>query len=292
MWIIYSFLSAGLETVRDVLGKKSSLKTDEYLTAFGAQFFGMLLLLPVLLIIGIPEVKPLFWWATLGGAITIPLGNILYMRAVKLSPISLVVPMLAFNPFFTAVLSFFSEGRLPGLLGWIGIVLVGVGLYSLRLTKDILKQGWLTPLKKIKDEPGTMAMLGVALVWSVGANISKIKVSSSSPIFAAFVGSLVGSTMLFGIVALRAKLKLRPIIKSIQDNLLNLSSLGIGVGLSNLAMSTALSQGFTPYVISIKRTNMIFSSIAGKIFFKERLSKNKILGILLMFAGLVLIILS
>jgi len=292
MWILYSFLSAGFETVRDVLGKKSSQKTDEYLTAFGAQFFGMLLLFPVMLLVGIPEIKPIFWWAVAGGAITIPLGNVLYMRAVKLSPISLVVPMLAFNPFFTAVLSFFSEGYLPGPLGWLGIVLVGAGLYSLRLTKDILKQGWLTPFKKIKDEPGTMAMLGVALVWSVGANISKIIVSSSSSVFAAFIGSLVGSTMLFIVVVLRAKFKLKPIIKSIQANLLNLGSLGAGVGLSNLAMCAALSQGFTPYVISIKRTNMIFSSVASKIFFKESLSKNKILGILLMFAGLVLIILS
>lgn len=290
MWILYSFLTAGFETVRDVLGKRSSQKTDEYLTAFGAQFFGMLLLLPVMLLVGIPEIKPMFWWAAVGGAITIPLGNILYMRAVKLSPISLVVPMLAFNPFFTAVLSFFSEGYLPGPLGWVGIVLVGAGLYSLRLTKKILSQGWLAPFKKIKDEPGMMAMLGVALVWSAGANISKIIVSSSSPIFAAFVGLLIGSSMLLVVVVLRSKFKLEPIFKSIRDNFLNLSSLGAGVGLSNLAMCMALSQGFTPYVISIKRTNMIFSSIAGRIFFKEKLSKNKVLGILLMFLGLILIV--
>ena len=292
MWILYSFLTAALETVRDVLGKKSSQKTNEYLTAFSIQFFAMLILLPIVLIVGIPEVKPMFWRALAGAMITIPLGNILYMRAVKLSPISLVVPMLAFSPFFTAVLAFFFEGRLPGLLGWMGLVVVGVGLYSLRLSRDILRQGWLAPFSKIKDEPGMMAMLGVTLVWSVGANIAKIEVVNSSPLFAAFAGTVVGSLMLFIILALRAKFKLRPIIKSIQDNLLNLSSLGVGVGLSNLAMCMALSQGFTPYVISIKRTNMVFSSIAGKIFFKEKLTKNKILGILLMFLGLVLIILS
>ena len=96
--------------------------------------------------------------------------------------------------------------------------------------------------------------------------------------------------MLLVVVVLRSKFKLEPIFKSIRDNFLNLSSLGAGVGLSNLAMCMALSQGFTPYVISIKRTNMIFSSIAGRIFFKEKLSKNKVLGILLMFLGLILIV--
>ncbi len=292
MWIFFSFLAAALETVRDVLGKKSSQKTDEYITAFGIQFFGMLLLIPIILIVGIPEVKPLFWRALVGAAITIPLGNILYMRAVKLSPISSVVPMLAFNPFFTAILAFFFEGRLPGLLGWIGLVVVGVGLYSLRLSQDVLQQGWLAPFSKIKDEPGMMAMLGVALVWSVGANIGKILVSNSSPLFSTFVGLAVGSITLFVILALKVKFKLKPTIGLVKDNLLDLGVLGVGASLSNLAMNMALSQGFTPYVIAIKRTNMVFSSIASKIFFKEKLTKNKILGILLMFSGLVLIILS
>ncbi|MBT3249437.1 MAG: EamA family transporter [Candidatus Pacebacteria bacterium] len=292
MWIFYSFLTAALETVRDVMGKKSAQKTDEYLASFGIQFFGLLVIVPMLMVVGIPEVKPIFWWAAAAGLITVPLGNILYMRAVKSADLSMVVPMLAFNPFFTALITILFEKTFPSMLGWVGIMVVGMGLYSLRLGEKALSKGVLGPLLQIRHDPNAMAMLGVALIWSVGANLAKVLVMNSSPLFTAFIGASSSSLVLFIIVAGRAKFKLLPVMKSIRNNLLSLSSLGIGVGLSNMAMFMALSQGFTPYVISIKRVNIVFSSIAGKIFFKEKLSKNKILGIVLMFVGLVLIILG
>ena len=292
MWIIYSFLSGFLVTSRDILGKKFSQRTDEYVTAFAIQFFGFLLFLPIVLLVGIPEIKPMFWWALLGSAVTIPLGNILYMRAVKLSPLSVVVPLMAFNPFFTTLIAFFVEGKLPNLLGWIGVILVVIGLYLLRLNKEILKQGWLAPLKQIKNEPGSIAMLGVTLVWALGASIGKLKVVNSSALFSTFTGSVVGSIILFFILLLRFKLKFKPVVKMLQKNVFGFSSLGVGIGLSNLTMYAALAQGFTPYVISIKRINILISALAGKIFFKEKLSKSKILGICLMFAGLVLMIVS
>ena len=296
MWIFYSFLSASLETVRDVVGKKSSQDTDEYLAAFGIQFFGLLLLLPPVLILGFlmgfPEIKPDFWWALLGAAFTIPTANILYMRAVKSSDVSMVVPMLAFNPFFTALVAMFFEKKLPSLWGWVGIVVVGTGLYILRINRSILKKGILEPLLQVRHDAGALSMLGVALIWSLGANFGKVVTVSSSPLVATFGGAVVGTLTIGSILLVRNRFKLGILINQIRANIFSLSMLGFAVGLSNVAMNTAFASGFTPYVISIKRTNMIFSSIAGKIFFKEKLSKNKILGTLLMFSGLVLIILS
>ncbi len=290
MWVLFSFITAALETVRDVLGKKSTQKTDEYLTSFGIQFFGLLVIIPALLLVGIPAVKPAFWWAAVAGLVTVPLGNILYMKAVKSADLSLVVPILAFNPFFTAIIAAIFTKTFPSTLGWLGILVVGVGLYSLRLSKDSLANGIWSPLLNIKSDSSAMAMLGVALVWSIGANLAKVLVMNSSALFAAFIGASSSSLVLLLIVIFRAKFKFGSVLNSIRANLLNLSALGVGVGLSNLAMYTALSQGFTPYVIAIKRTNIVFSSVAGKIFFKETLSKNKILGIVLMFVGLVFII--
>jgi drug/metabolite transporter (DMT)-like permease len=292
MWILYSFLSASLETVRDVLGKKVSQDTDEYLTAFGIQFFGLLLLLPLVLMVGIPEIKPAFWWALLGGAITVPTGNVLYMKAVKSADISMVVPMLAFNPFFTALVAIFFTKTFPSFWGWLGILIVGVGLYILRLDKKILGKGILEPLLQVRHDSGALAMLGVALVWSFGANISKVLVINSSPLVSALSGVVVGTITLGSVVLIRNSFQTQVLVRQIKQNFLSLSMLGFAVGLSNVAMSMAFVSGFTPYVISIKRTNMIFSSVASKIFFKESLSKNKIFGILLMFSGLVLIILS
>ncbi len=51
-------------------------------------------------------------------------------------------------------------------------------------------------------------------------------------------------------------------------------------------MYTALSTGLTVYVVSIKRTNMLWSSLMGKILFGESVGKIKIIGLLLMLLGI------
>lgn len=295
MWIFYSFLTASLETVRDLLGKKTAQQTDEYVTAFGLQFFAALLLGLITIVVafttGLPAIKPVFWWALCGAIITVPVGNILYMRAVKLSPISLVVPMLAFNPLFTALVSLFFHQSLPSTWGWIGVVVVGIGLYILRLDKAVLKQGLLTPLSRVTRDPGAVAMLGVALVWSVGANLSKAMVVNASPLISAASTAIVGSVMLWLIISVRHKFHLSKLVAQVRRNLSQLSILGFAIALSNLAMSAAMSTGVTSYVIAIKRSNMVLSSLASRLFFQEKLTWIKILGILLMFTGLVMMIL-
>ena len=57
-----------------------------------------------------------------------------------------------------------------------------------------------------------------------------------------------------------------------------------------LIMNSALAIGFTPYVISIKRTNIVWSSLMGKLIFSESLGRIKIAGLITIFLGIVLII--
>ncbi len=172
MWPLFAFTTAFLETAKDVVGKQGAQKTNEYMTAFAMQFFEAILLSGVLLFVGIPIIQPMFWVVLLGFCITIPSASILYMRAIKLSPLSISIPMLAFNPIITAFLAVFFDHRFPSPLGWAGIGLVCIGLYCLRLTKDVIKKGLWYPLLRILDEPGAVAMLGVSLIWAVGAHLS------------------------------------------------------------------------------------------------------------------------
>lgn len=100
MWIIFSLLTGFCEVAKDVVSKKSSEKTNEYLSAFSMQFFSALTLLPVLLLTGIPTLKPAFWWSLGVICLGIATWSVFYMKAVKLSPLSVTIPMLAFNPLF------------------------------------------------------------------------------------------------------------------------------------------------------------------------------------------------
>jgi len=54
-------------------------------------------------------------------------------------------------------------------------------------------------------------------------------------------------------------------------------------------MWTAVTMTLVPYVISIKRTSVIFSSLYGFFIFKERFIKTRLLGVVIMVAGVLLI---
>lgn len=286
MWIIYSFISALAETTKDIIGKKGSQQTNIFITAFSLNFFALLVLTPILIYSGIPTLKPAFWYGVLAAAFTIPAWSILYMKAIKLSPLSLSVPMLAFNPAFTAILGIFFDKKMPSIQGWIGIILLGVGLYLLRLTKETIKKGIFHPILMIKNEPGSIAMLGVALIWSIGAHVSKVIVTNSSPPMGAFIGTLNAAIILFIIGVVKKQIN----ISTLKNGFKYLIPLGLFDGVSSFAMYLGLSIGITPYVISIKRTNMLWSSLMGKLIFKEQFDKTKLIGILTLLGAIILII--
>lgn len=286
MWITFSFITALLETSKDVIGKKSSLKINEYVSAFALQLFAALVLLPFVIINGVPELKMSYFQGLLVVPIAIPLWSILYMKALKLSPLYICIPMLAFNPVFASLLSIFFDHRWPTSLGWSGIVLITAGLYLLRLSKVTLKKGVLYPILNIINEPGAIAMLGVTLIWSFGAHINKLLITGSSPLFFAFTVTSVGTIVLFFIAIKKVNFS----FADFKYNFLSLGSLGILNGLAELTRGYSLQFGYTPYVVAITRTSILTSSLAGKLFFGDRFSKINLLGIILMFSGILLLV--
>lgn len=287
MWILFSFISAFSETTKDVVGKKSTHATNEYITSFSLHFFASIIFIPFVLWKGVPELSSLYWLATAGVFITIPAWSILYMKAIKLSPLSVSVPMLAFNPVLTALLSIVLGKDIPSILGWVGILLVTVGIYLIRFDISMKHKGILYPFKSILHEPGALAMLGVALIWSIGAHLSKLGVTSSSALFFAFTQATAAAIILYIIARIKSSVT---VMSGLKQHFKSLFSLGLLNAIGDFAMTTALSTGITPYVISLKRTNILWSSLMGKLFFRERINVIKTTGLLIMFTGVVMII--
>lgn len=286
MWVFFAFGSAIAETVKDVLGKTSTVKTNEYATAFWMKFLGLLILVPVVLVVGIPHLAVEYYLAVLFAVFTVSSGNILYMRAIKLSPLSVSIPLLSFNPVFVALLSYVFFREVPTLFGWLGILLVSAGLYMMRLTRQDLWRGLLRPILSIREEPGAIAMLGVGVIWGIGGYASKLMVVSSTPLMAAFGLALAGSAGSFLIGAFYRKLS----IGDLRRHMRLLLPMGIADSVSEFAIMAALSAGIVPYVVPIKRTNIALSSVAGKFLFGERLGRAKLLGIAMILAGIFAII--
>jgi drug/metabolite transporter (DMT)-like permease len=141
-WVFLSLASAFFLATSDALVKKAVQQENEYLVAW----FRLVFSLPVLVII-------LFWipWPDLDAdfyraffiALPIELITIiLYIKALKLSPLSLTVPFLALTPVFIISVSYIVLGEKVSPLGAIGIMLIAAGSYFLNIEtiKDFLNR--------------------------------------------------------------------------------------------------------------------------------------------------------
>ena len=131
-------------------------------------------------------------------------------------------------------------------------------------------------------------MLAVCVIWSFGAHFSKLMVHGSSPLFATFSATLVGAVTLTVIFKLRSTVSLLQVLNPRSGYCL----LGIVKSFSDLSLYLALSSGLTASVISLKRTNIVWSSIAGQHFYNEQLSPMRITGILIIMLGVIALGLS
>lgn len=94
-------------------------------------------------------------------------SNVLFLRAVRLSPLSLTIPYLSFTPIFSALGALALYGESPTPWGWVGIAVVSVGAFLLNPGER--EDGLLAPVKALWTERGSLYMLGVALCWSATA---------------------------------------------------------------------------------------------------------------------------
>jgi uncharacterized membrane protein len=82
----------------------------------------------------------------------VSIANVLYFRALQVSPLSLCIPFLAFTPIFLIPTGFVMLGELPPAAKLLGVVLVVIG--SVVLHRRLFALGWMAPFKAIVEEKG------------------------------------------------------------------------------------------------------------------------------------------
>ncbi len=282
-WIFFAVLTALFRSFTDVAGKFGLKNMDEYIVAWALNFFALPLLIPLLFFIEIPEITEGFWLAIfISGTLNIATA-IFYLKAIKLSDLSLVSPLATFTPLFLLITSPLIIGEFPTLFGLIGILLIVFGSYILNLKEK--KNGILAPFKALVNNKGARLMLLVAFIWSITSNFDKIGLQNSSPIF---YGVAVNIFITIGITPF-VFLKSRKNIKQIPKNLKSLIPVGIFHGLMITFHMIAISMTLVAYLISIKRTSAVISVLFGSLIFKEKGLKERILGAIIMIIGVLFI---
>jgi len=210
----------------------------------------------------------------------------LNLRALQLSPISTVVPMLSFTPAFLILTGWIGFGELPTPQKLIGIVLIVAGAFAIHV--DLLSEGPLAPLQAIFRERGSRYMLGVALIFAVTNPIEKRIVLMSGP-FTEALAYAIGSVFLFSLLCFAFRQSPRPVIRDVPGFILLIAVFDTIVQISQFAAQSALP---VAVAVSIKRSGIILIVLFGWLLFKESNVRQKLLGCGIMVIGICEIYLS
>ena len=280
-WVIYALITAFSIATADAISKKALVRSNEYVIAWVRQGYSLPFLVVAFFIIDIPPLDNTFWLTLL---IVIPLdvtAIILYIKAISISPLSLTIPFIALSPVFVIITAFVILGELPDISGLIGILLIVTGAYLLNVRAT--RHGVLGPIMAIKREKGSVLMIIVAMIFSFTSTLGKVAVMHSSPLFfGAFYPFIL--TFIFTIIT-GFKGQLSGIISR------PLIFLGIGFCMAVMMLSHYLAISLTDvaYMISVKRCSLLFSVIYGWVLFREISISERLIGSVLMIAGVVAI---
>lgn len=285
-WLIFSLLNSFFDSASSALSKRGAQKINVLSAAWAMRFFSLFILIPLVLFSNsFQKVNVNFWVALLATSTLNTITSILFIKAVKDSPLSLTLPITAFTPVFLLITSPIMIGEFPKPLGIIGILSVVIGSYILNLSKRA--HGHFEPILAIFKEEGSRLMLIVAIIWSITSNIDKIVVRNSNPLLTSFASTCVVLIFLTLLLWVK-KISIRHILRHSKI----LAPIGFTAGLSLAFQMTAISMTLVANVISVKRTSTLFGSLWGKIFFKEENIKERFAGAFIMVIGVILIALS
>ncbi len=281
LWFPIALATAFSLSTADALSKKALRFADESVIVWVREAYALPFLFLFLLFIPVPELDGTFWVTV---ALLLPLevtALVLYVKAIKLSPLSLSIPFMALSPVFIILTAFFVLGELPDLYGLAGIFLIAAGAYM--LNASAYRTGLLGPLRAIWREPGAVLMIVVAFIYSITSTLGKVAVLHSSPTFFGFFYPFILT------IVLTVMLLFKGGLGRCFSNPIPFLAIGFFTALMIMTHFIALSLTDVAYMISVKRTSLIFSVLYGHFLFGEERLRERLLGSSIMLLGVVFI---
>lgn len=285
-WVLLSLGSAFSLATSDVLVKKTVEDSDEYMVAWLRLVFTLPLLLIIGLFVPVPALDREFYLAFFLALPVELLTIILYVKALKVSPMSLTLPFLALTPVVLIISSYLILGEKVSASGGTGIFLIASGSYILNIRE--VKKGILGPFEAIKREKGSVLMICVALCYSITASLGKMAIEHSSPLFFG-ITYYIALSFLFAPVAIRMG-RGRTRTALFGNKFVTLMMSGFFNSLMVMTHMTAMKLTKVAYMVSVKRTSLLIGVLYGYLFFREEGIRERFLGAALMFAGFVMVV--
>lgn len=212
---------------------------------------------------------------------------VLFLGALRLSPLSLTIPLLSFTPVVSTLLAWGFRGQQPRPAQFAGMALVVLGATVLGLSGG----AWIG-FRAFLQERGVRRMAVVALLWSCTGVLDQTAVARGAgswyaPILTALVAVILLAWAL-------ARGEGRPLLASIRPLAARplLAALAIGIGAAALAVQIeAFRWAPVGFIEVIKRgTGMGSAVLLGRLVFKEPLTAQKWTAVLLLTLGVGLVV--
>lgn len=278
-WYLLALLSAFSLATADALTKRYFSRLSPYEMGLSRLVFVIPWLLAAIPFV--PWVKPdrVFLLCLAAGLPLEILAFLSYMRAIKLAPLSLCLPLLAFTPAFMILSGrlILGEALTPG--GMAGIGLIVLGSYVLNVSR--VSQGILVPLAALTRDPGARSMLLTAVLYSVTATLGKLAILHSNPYTFGITYYLCFILLMGAFLPFRADVHMR----TLRDMPLTGLILGAVVAVSIFSHWIAIARIPAAYMIALKRTSILFGVLYGALLFHEERITERLTGTAIMLSG-------
>lgn len=288
MWLFIALFSTVTNSLESILMKRNAFHFNAIIITWSLLAISSIMYLPVLIFSinsqGFPALNQTFWIALILRIIFDSLATVLFVKAIKLAPISLVIPMTAFTPVLVIFTSFFINHLFPSVAGIIGIITILFGVYYLNFDHDT--KHLLSPFKAIGKEKGILVMLWAVLLFSLVTSLKRLGIDNSNQYFYTSFAQIVWAIMFTPVAYFSSRKQFHNIFQ--KHNIIALIPIGILDATQVLTYNIALKLSIPAYVGAIRSTSILFASLFAWLAFKEKL-QGKIIPISIIVVGIVII---
>ncbi|MGA2933805.1 MAG: DMT family transporter [Methanomicrobiales archaeon] len=285
LWAILAFVGAALDAGYYALAKRFLPSVANEVLAAGAFLATSALLFLISFAKGVPEISPALVQPVLvTGTINIIAAALVFIT-LRRTDLSLSVPLITFTLVFLMGTSYLVLGEIPTAAGMAGILLIVAGAFCIQLSPG--RPGASPPRNGTRWE-GIVTMLGVAFLYSLSLPYDKAVVLASDTVFGSALVNLYIGGVFAGIALARGSFRRVPRGAAVSAAL----ALGLALAGETVAINLAYTLQIVPYVIAVKRLSILFSVLIGGFVFREEGIRYRILGALIMIAGVALIVLT
>ena len=297
VWILFTFMAVVAQTVRTAGQKQLSLTLDSMTVTFARFLFGLPFVLIYFSFLWTrndvhPDPKLEFWiFCSLAAAAQI-LATFLMVQLFRRRNFAVGITYIRSEAFLTAFVGVLLFGEILSLAAWVAILTSVIGVLAMNAARnDNPGSGafaWLaSPSAVIGLSSGLLFAFASLFIRSAGLSLDHHNLIFS------------GATTLVTVVSLQTvSMGLWFVFKKRQAlaALMGQAKLGIFVGVTSALGSagwfTAMTLEKASYVKALGQIELILALLVSLIFFKEKIERLELFGVLFMCAGIFVLILS